>query len=139
MSYDPYAVTAFDQQLLVAGDQETDAAPQTTLSFGSAGLIPSANVGAGENDFYGVDASAGNAWAVGRTTDRSTDLTSPLAETLRNGSWSVVPTPAPGGSGGTGGFGGVAVLPSGQAWAVGAYTTLGSSNRALIERYVPGS
>jgi hypothetical protein len=137
MTYDPYAVTAFDHQLLAAGDRENDAAPQRTLSFGSAGVIPSPNAGAGENDFYGMDASESNAWAVGRTTDRSTDLTGPLAETLRNGSWSAVPTPAPGGSGGTGGFGGVTVLPSGQAWAVGAYTTPDSSNRALIERYVP--
>jgi hypothetical protein len=29
------------------------------------------------------------------------------------------------------------VLPDGEAWAVGAYTTSSSSNRALIERYVP--
>jgi hypothetical protein len=137
MSYDPYAVTAFGGQLLAAGDKENDATPQTTLSFGPNGVIPSANVGTGENDFYGVDAAGGNAWAVGRTTDRTTDLTSPLAETVQNGAWSVVPTESPGGSGGTGGFGGVTVLPDGQAWAVGAYTTSSSSNRALIERYVP--
>jgi hypothetical protein len=137
MTYDPYAVTAFHQQLLAAGDQENDAAPQSTLSFDRGGVIPSANVGAGENDFYGIDASGGNAWAVGRTTDRTTDLTSPLAETLRDGRWSVVPTPAPGGSAGTGGFGGVTVLPSGEAWAVGAFTTSTSANQALIERYVP--
>jgi hypothetical protein len=137
MTYDPYAVTAFHQQLLAAGDQENDAAPQSTFSFDSGGVIPSANVGAGENDFYGIDASGGNAWAVGRTTDRTTDLTSPLAETLRNGRWAVVPTPAPGGSGGTGGLGGVTVLPGGEAWAVGAFTTSTSANQALIERYVP--
>jgi hypothetical protein len=74
---------------------------------------------------------------VGRTTDRTTDLTSLLAETLRDGQWSIVPTPSPGGSGGTGGLGGVSVLPSGETWAVGAYTTSSSSNQALIERYVP--
>jgi hypothetical protein len=137
MTYDPYAVTAFHQQLLAAGDQENDAAPQSTLSFDSGGVIPTANVGAGENDFYAIDASGPNAWAVGRTTDRTTDLTSPLAETLHDGRWSVVPTPAPGGSGGTGGLGGVSVRPSGETWAAGAYTTSGSSNQALIERYVP--
>jgi hypothetical protein len=137
MSYDPYAVTAFGGQLLAAGDKENDATPQTTLSFGPSGVIPSANVGTGENDFYGVDAAGGNAWAVGRTTDRSTDLTSPLAETLVNGAWSVVPTQSPGGSGGTGGFGGVTALPDGEAWAVGAFTAPGTSNRALIEHYVP--
>lgn len=138
MTYDPYAVTALGGRMLATGDKETDAAPQTTLSFGPDGVIPSANVGAGENDFYGVDASGGNAWAVGRSTDRTTDLTSPLAESLQNGSWTAVPTSSPGGSGGTGGFGGVTVLPGGAAWAVGAYTTSTSSNRALIERYVPG-
>ena len=136
-TYDPYAVTGIGDRFLAAGDQEDDVAPQSTLSFGPGGVIPSADVGTGENDFYGLDAAGGSAWAVGRVTDRSTDLTSPLAETLSHGTWSVVPTPAPGGAGGTGGFGGVTVTDGGQAWAVGAYTTSSSANQSLIERWVP--
>jgi hypothetical protein len=34
-------------------------------------------------------------------------------------------------------LGGVTVLPGGEAWAVGAFTTSTSANQALIERYVP--
>lgn len=48
--------------------------------------VPGGNVGGGENDYYGLDVSGASAGPVGRMTDRSTDLTSPLAETLQNGS-----------------------------------------------------
>jgi hypothetical protein len=136
-TYDPYAVTALDGRPLVAGDQETDAAPQTTLSFTGGHVIPSANVGAGENDFYAVSAAGDHAWAAGRITDRATDATSPLVESLHNGAWTVVPAPNPGGSDGGGGFGGVSTLPDNSAWAVGAYNTATSSNQTLIERFVP--
>ncbi|MGI8427971.1 MAG: hypothetical protein ACR2OB_01375 [Solirubrobacteraceae bacterium] len=80
--------------------RRTTPGPQTTLSFAGAKIIPSANVGTGENDFYGLDASPAAAWAVGRSTDRATDLTSPLAETPKNGAWSALATPSPGGPGG---------------------------------------
>jgi hypothetical protein len=136
-TYDPYAAAPLGRNPLVVGDRENDASPQRTVSFDLRGALPIANVGSGENDFYGVGASGNTAWAVGRTTDRTTDLTSPLAERLDHGVWSVVPTPSPGGSGGTGGFGGVTVTPDGQAWAVGAFTTSSSANQALIEHYVP--
>ena len=140
-TYDPYAAAALGHRLLAAGDQETDARPQTTLSFttGRRGsdLIPSANLGAGENDFYAVDAAGGQAFAAGRVTDPLTDLTGTLVETLNGGRWTVMPTPNPGGDGGSGGFGGVSIASDGSAWAVGVFTTATSSNQTLIERYVP--
>lgn len=96
-------------------------------------MLPSANVGTGENDFYGVASGFGETWAAGRVTAPVTDVQTTLIETLHNGRWSVVPSPTPGANGG---FGGVAIDPSGQSWAVGSYTTNDSSNRALIERWV---
>jgi hypothetical protein len=136
-SFDPYAATTFAGDLLAAGNRETDARPQNTLSFTGDKVIPSANVGAGENDFYAVAADGQTALAAGRTTDPVTDAASTLIETLKNGARAVVPTPNPGGSGGTAGLGGVAIGSGGQAWAVGVYTTSSSSNRTLIERFVP--
>jgi Phosphoesterase family len=140
-TYDPYAAATLGRRLLAAGDQEDDTKPQTTLSFltGRRGsrLVSSGNVGAGENDFYAVAAANGAAWAAGRTTDPATDLTSTLIETLKNGAWSIVPTPNPGGPGGSAGFGGVATAPGGESWAVGVFTTSSSSNQTLIERYMP--
>jgi hypothetical protein len=140
-SSDPYAATVIDGRLLAAGDQENDLTPQTTLSFTSAAsssaIVPSANVGSGENDFYAVASRGDVALAAGRVTDRATDLQSPLVETLKDGSWSLLPTPNPAGPGGSAGFGGVTIAPSGQAWAVGVYATSSSANRTLIERFVP--
>ena len=72
------------------------------------------NVGAGENDCYGLTASAGGAWAAGRITDRTTDHTSPLVETLRNSAWSLSSTPNPGGASGDAGFGGISAAPNGE-------------------------
>jgi hypothetical protein len=137
MTFDPYAAATLGRRLLAAGDQENDSQPQSTLSFTGHRLIASDNVGAGENDFYALAASHDGAWAAGRTTDPATDLTSTLIETLKEGRWSVVPTPNPGGRGGSAGFGGVSIAPGGDSWAVGVYKTSSSSNRALIERYVP--
>jgi Phosphoesterase family len=140
-SFDPYAAAALGRRLLATGDQEDDVTPQTTLSFtagrDAAGVIPSANAGSGENDFYGVDAADGLAWAAGRSNDPSTDLTSTLIERLGPGGFSPVPSPNPGGDGGSAGLGGVAIAPGGESWAVGAFTTATSANRTLIERYVP--
>jgi hypothetical protein len=139
MTYDPYAATTLGGRLLAARDQENDAAPQTTLSFTGANVIPSANVGTGENDFYAVTASGVDAWAAGRTTDRASDLNGPLVETLRNGTWTTMPTPNPAGSGGTAGLGGISEAPSREVWTVGVYKTSSSANQSLIERYLPAS
>ena len=137
MTYDPYAAATRGGALLAAGDQENDSAPQRTLSFAASGVIPSANVGAGENDFYSLTASGAGAWAAGRITNRTTDHTSPLVETLRAGAWSASPTPNPAGAAGDAGFGRISVASDGEVWAVGSYKTASSANRALIERYVP--
>lgn len=139
-SYDPYAATTLGHRLLAVGDQETDVVPQTTLSFSSQrGLIPSQDLGTGENDFYGVAANDRAAWAVGRVTDRSSDAQSPLIEQLTRQGWTSVSAANPSASGGNAGLGGVTVAPDGEAWAVGAYSTSSSSNMTLVEHYTPGS
>jgi hypothetical protein len=139
-SYDPYAATTLGHRLLAVGDQETDVTPQTTLSFSSHDdLIPSQDVGAGENDLYGVGSNDAAAWAVGRVTDRSTDAQGPLIEQLSGRGWTSMTVPNPSADGGNAGLGGVTVAPDGEAWAVGADSTSSSSNMTLVEHYTPGS
>lgn len=133
-SYDPYAAAVRDGRLLAAGDRESDVVPQRTLSFTNAGVLPSENIGTGENDFYAVASGFGETWAAGRVTAPVTDAQTTLIESLHNGQWSVVPSPTPGAGGG--GLGGITIDPSGQAWAVGVDKTSDSANRALIERWV---
>ena len=132
-SYDPFAATANGHPLVAVGDQRNDVVPQTTLSYSGKHVIPSADVGAGENDFYGVAPGPGGPWAAGRITNRTTDFTSPLIEKLVDGRWKTVPAPSRAGSGGGAGLGGVTTAPDGEAWAVGAYNTSSSSNRTLID------
>jgi hypothetical protein len=139
-SLDPWAAAATGGHLIAGGVKESDISPQTTLAFTAfrtTTLTPSANVGAGENDFYGMTVSPAGAWAAGRTIGPLTLNQSPLAEKLRDGQWSVVPTPNPAGTGGNAGFGGISSAPGGGTWAVGAYSTATSKNRTLVERYVP--
>ena len=101
---------------------------RTTLSNSGKHVIPSADVAAGENDFYGVAPGPGGPWAAGRITDRTTDLTSPLIEKLDHDRWQTVPAPSSAGSGGGAGLGGVTTAPDGEAWTIGAYNTSSSSS-----------
>jgi uncharacterized membrane protein len=146
VTFDPYAATVSGGQVVAAGGRENDRQPQRTLAITAdattgrgAQVSPSPDVGASENQFYGVTSSGGNVFAAGWTADSQPNVQShsTLVEMLSHGQWTVMPTPNPGGSGGTNGLGGISAAPDGQVWAVGSYTTATSSNQTLIERYVP--
>jgi hypothetical protein len=82
---------------------------------------------------YAVAAKGGSVWAAGRVTDPANDNTSPLIESLHNGSWTGVPTPNPGGNSVASGFGGITATSPTAAWAVGSTNDGVTSNRTLIE------
>jgi hypothetical protein len=136
-SLDPFAVTPWGDGALVVGDHETDVMPQTTLGFeamrGGAMLTPLVDVPGFQNDLYGVAASGGTAWAVGRLTDTSTGDQSTIVQQLVGGSWVNVATPNPGGNSVTYGFGAVTALSPTVAWAVGARNDGKHAERTLVE------
>jgi hypothetical protein len=114
--------------------------PQTLLaehwngSSWSVVATPNPVGAAGGSQFHGVAAAASNdVWAVGQTLtfDNTTGYTwHPLVEHWNGSSWSIVATPALGGSGE---LNAVTVISSTNVWAVGG---LGSGNSgSLIEHW----
>jgi hypothetical protein len=78
--------------------------------------------------------SSSNAWAVGIRCGRSGTRT--LVEHWNGKTWKIQRSQNPGGSGKSDGLSGVAATPSGNAWAVGAYTkNRGALRQTLIERF----
>jgi hypothetical protein len=128
-SYDPYAAAG----TLAVGDREDDQSPQRTLAFATGQTAATPNVGAGENDLYAVAAKGGSVWAAGRVTDPANDNTSALIERLHDGSWTVVPTPNPGGNSVAAGLGGITATSPAAVWAVGSTNDGIARNRTLIE------
>ena len=95
-------------------------------------IVPSPNLGSGDNELYGIDAvSANNVWAVGRYND--VDGYKTLSMRWDGSVWSVVPTPNAGSR-----FNqlfSVAALSSNDAWAVGASSNANLINQTLIAHW----
>jgi hypothetical protein len=139
-TFDPYAAAVTGSRVVVAGSQEDGQNPQQTMAFtagsGPAALTPTVKVGSSENQFYAAASLGNTAWAAGWSADSQPNVQnhSTLIEKLTAGHWTVLPTPDPGVNNG---LGGISAAPSGDLWAVGSYKTDTSSNRTLIEQYVP--
>jgi hypothetical protein len=119
----PLGVTATASSLTVVGQQETDTAPYTTYvaagGLGPLSIQKTPNAGTGENDLFAAATAAdGSTWAVGWDIDTTTGNHDPLILHLKNGAWSLVPSPslAPGSDSG---FAAIAAIPGGGLWAVG--------------------
>jgi hypothetical protein len=139
-TFDPYAAAVTGSQVVVAGSQENGQSPQRTMAFtaggGPAAVSPTINVSPTENQFYAAASLGNTAWAAGWSADNQPNVQnhSTLIEKLSAGHWTVLPTPNPGVNNG---LGGISAAPNGELWAVGSYKTSTSTNRTLIEHYVP--
>jgi hypothetical protein len=95
-------------------------------------IVPSPNVGSGNNELYGIDAaSANDVWAVGRYNDAAGYKT--LALHWNGSAWSIVATPNVGSA-----FNqifSVAAISSNNAWAVGASSNDNLIYQTLIEHW----
>lgn len=97
-------------------------------------LVPSPNLGSGENDLFGVAAvSMNSVWAVGYATLPGGQQLETLIEQWSGSSWQVVPSPNV--SGASNALGGVATLSAGAAWAVGGTALLNGDTQTLVEQW----
>lgn len=96
-------------------------------------VIPSPNIGTGNNFLYGVEAaSASSIWAVGFYEGVSGSQT--LIEWWNGGTWGVLGSPSPGTQSNL--LYDVAVVGPSDVWAVGTYFS--TSNQTLIEHWTGG-
>ena len=95
-------------------------------------IVPSPNVGSGNNELYGIDAvSANDVWAVGRYSDAAGYKT--LSTHWDGSTWSILSTPNVGSS-----FNqiySIAAVSSNNAWAVGASSNDNLIYQTLIEHW----
>lgn len=101
-------------------------------------VVPSPQVGAGENYLYTVEpVSANDAWAVGyrcESFDCTTDQPSQTLIMRWNGTaWNVVPSPNPGAHGNY--LFGVAAVSANDVWAVGGYGNTEAEGKTLTMRW----
>jgi hypothetical protein len=128
-------VTGTDATLDVVGTRENETVPYTTMVASGAPksltLAATPNNGTGEQDlFSATTASDGSTWAGGWYIDPTTGNHQVLFEHEVNGSWSLVAGQNPGT--GDNGIAGMAAIPGGGVWAVGAQTNKGNS-ATLVE------
>jgi len=133
----PLGLTATATSLTVVGQQETDTAPYTSyVAAGSPtalGILPTPNLGTGENDPFAVTiANDASTWVVGWAVNPATDLHDPLVLQGVNGTFSLVSVPNPS-SGGDSGFAAITTVLGGGMWAVGGTATAKSNVSTLIE------
>jgi Phosphoesterase family len=131
----PLGVTGTDSLLNVVGDRESSTAPYTTLVAGGApnrlSVLSTPNSGTGENDLFAAATAAdGSTWAVGWGVDPSSVNHFTLTMQGVNGTWSIVPSPNPGG--GDNGLAGITAIPGGGLWAVGVTSSSTSDFSTLI-------
>jgi FG-GAP-like repeat len=99
---------------------------------GSWTIVPSPDVGTGDDGFNEVVQSSGSdAWSLGYSTVDFNRFAT-LAEHWDGSSWSVVPTPNPGADSNV--IVGGAAISSSDVWAVG-FSLAGSSYSTLIEHW----
>jgi hypothetical protein len=117
-------------------DETNNAATNTALTSCTSAfaLVPSPNVGAGDNVLAAVAGSSNSdIWAVGQfVPDSKPTITSTLTTRFNGSTWSVVASPNVGGR--SNALTGVAVK-SGKAWAVGYYIDGSGVARSLIESW----
>src|SRR6266702_8664269 len=122
---------AADTSLKLSPKTEHSSAAQAS-SCGVWNVVPSPNIGTGQNQLLGVTAiSATNVWAVGDSTN-SLGYDQTLTEQWNGTNWSVVSSP-------NSGIGynyleGVAAVSANNIWAVGAYP-YNSYYQPLIEQW----
>ncbi len=122
---------AADTSLKLSTKAEHSSAAQAS-SCGVWNVVPSPNIGTGQNQLLGVTAiSATNVWAVGDSTN-SLGYDQTLTEQWNGANWSVVSSP-------NSGIGynyleGVAAVSANNIWAVGAYP-YNNYYQPLIERW----
>ena len=96
--------------------------------------VPSPNVGALGNTFYGVSARSSNdAWAVGfYRSGGDSNATSTLVEHWNGQQWQVVSSPNPGSTGNL--LYGISAVSANNIWAVGQYFNT-SPDQGLVEHW----
>src|SRR6266702_4571411 len=124
---------AADTSLKLSPKTEHSSAAQAS-SCGVWNVVPSPNIGTGQNQLLGVTAiSATNVWAVGDSTN-SLGYDQTLTEQWNGANWSVVSSP-------NSGIGynyleGVAADSANNIWAVGSYeNSMNGPIQSLIERW----
>jgi hypothetical protein len=97
-------------------------------------VISSPNPGSRYNNLYGIAAvSANSVWAVGVTGPDSSGTSQTLIEYWNGTSWSVVPSPSPGGGGSF--LSAIAVTSANDIWAVGYMYNNNPIIQTLIEHW----
>jgi hypothetical protein len=134
----PLGLDATSNSLTIAGERESDKAPNTTLV--ASGPPPDVELrstpsqGAGENDLFSVATAAdGSSWAAGWYIDPSSGNHEPIIEHGVGPSWAIVSTPDLSADGGDNGFASIAAIPGGGLWAVGMQTNSQGNPATLIE------
>jgi hypothetical protein len=93
-------------------------------------IVSSPNAGHGDNALNGIAAaSSNNVWAVGYQSNASGATSSTLVLNFDGTSWTIVPSPNPGGL--TSSLAGVAAMADGRMWAAGFYYD-GTQGRTLL-------
>lgn len=96
-------------------------------------VMPSQNIGTGDNDLTGVAViSPNDAWAVGEWNAKPTSRPKPLIEHWNGSSWSIVPSPS---AGQLSGLGAVAAVTTDNVWAVGGFFDFAGNEQTLIEHW----
>jgi hypothetical protein len=121
-------------ELSIAGAFLLLAALATWPASAGAGPLSSPNVGPGDNQLRSAVALArSNAWAVGSYVNGS-NVSQTLIEHWNGTTWTVKPSPNPGGTAHSDELFGVDATSRSNAWAVGHYSN-GNTTRTLVEHW----